>query len=168
MRRPALALLAAVGIAWGAQAAAQDLGTFQSWRAHQFTERSGQVCMMWSSPRKAEGKYTQRGEILAFVSHRPAEERAGIVGFKMGYPFASGEKLRIAIDDRSPVLVPASGDIASDDSPEVNGRLVQWMREGGTMVATGRSRRGTKTVDTYSLSGFTAAYRAISEACGIR
>lgn len=160
---------AAAGVLWGAQAAAQDLGTFsKTWRAHRFTENSGQVCMMWSSPRKAEGNYTQRGEILAFVTHRPAEGRAGIVGFKMGYPFASGEQLKVSIDGGAPVSVPAGGDIAQHDSPDVNRRLVKGMREGGTMVATGRSRRGTKTVDTYSLAGFTAAYRAISEACGIR
>ena len=34
-------------------------------------------------------------------------------------------------------------------------------------MATGLSQRGTKTVDTYSLRGFTAAYQAISKACGV-
>ena len=34
------------------------------------------------------------------------------------------------------------------------------------MVVRGVSSRGTQTTDTYSLSGFTAAYRAINTACG--
>ena len=51
-------------------------------------------------------------------------------------------------------------------SPKVNRRIVREMQGGLEMVATGRSKRGTKTVDTYSLRGFTAAYKAISRACG--
>jgi hypothetical protein len=34
------------------------------------------------------------------------------------------------------------------------------------MVVKGVSRRGTTTVDTYSLMGFMAAQRAIAQACG--
>jgi hypothetical protein len=36
------------------------------------------------------------------------------------------------------------------------------------MIITGFSSRGTKTIDTYSLSGFTAAYTAIGKACGVK
>ena len=41
------------------------------------------------------------------------------------------------------------------------------MRKGRTMVVTGTSTRGTLTTDTYSLSGFTKASRAIAKACGL-
>ena len=34
------------------------------------------------------------------------------------------------------------------------------------MIVQGTSSRGTKTTDTYSLIGFTKAYRAIADACG--
>jgi hypothetical protein len=37
--------------------------------------------------------------------------------------------------------------------------------KGAAMVVVGTSERGTKTTDTYSLKGFTAAYGAISKAC---
>ena len=40
------------------------------------------------------------------------------------------------------------------------------MIKGSKMVAVGTSSRGTKTKDTYSLSGFTKAYKAINKACG--
>ena len=45
--------------------------------------------------------------------------------------------------------------------------LVKSMIKGATMVVKGMSSRDTKTTDTYSLKGFTAAYKAINLACKI-
>ena len=39
------------------------------------------------------------------------------------------------------------------------------MKRGEKMTVEGVSYRGTKTKDTYSLRGFTGAYRAISAKC---
>ena len=169
MKRLILVLAIAAAVASGSvPAAAQYLGRFQDWRAHQFTEEGERVCTMWTQPTKAEGKYTRRGEIFATVSHRPAEDRVGIVSFEMGYPFASGQKLAVAVDGGRAIRLPASGSIVWDDSRDVNRSLIKEMQGGLEMVATGRSQRGTRTVDTYSLRGFTAAYKAISKACGVR
>lgn len=148
-------------------APAEEIGTFRHWRAHHFAEKDGRVCTMWTQPRKAEGNYTRRGEIFVLVNHRPAEKRTGIVSFELGYPFAPDEQLTISIDGGEPVRLPAHDSLAWDDAPEVNQRLVRAMRAGREMVVTGRSRRGTKTTDTYSLLGFTAAYKAISRACKV-
>lgn len=167
MKRPTCAFAIAALAVWAAPSAAQDLGKFKDWRAHHFTEDGKRVCTMWTQPKKAEGNYKRRGEIFAFVSHRPAEKRVGIVSFGMGYPFASGKELAVSIDGNPPIHLPASGSLAWQDSPKINRKLVNAMRGGLRMVATGRSKRGTKTVDTYSLKGFTAAYRAISAACGV-
>ena len=160
--------LAAAAACMAASVSAQELGEFRDWRAHRFTEEGKPVCTMWSQPEKAEGKYKRRGEIFALVNHRPAENRLGIVSFEMGYPFAPGEDLSVSIDGGAPILLPSSGSLAWHDSAEVNVELVKKMRAGNRMVVTGLSQRGTKTTDTYSLSGFTAGYKAISKACGVR
>ena len=163
---PVLAIAVA---AWtAAPAEAQDLGKFQDWRAHHFAEGKNRICTMWTQPRDARGKYTRRGEIFALVNHRPAEKRVGIVSFEMGYPFAPGKKLEVSVDGGEVTRLPASGSLAWHDSREVNRRLVAKMQDGLEMVARGQSQRGTKTVDTYSLRGFTAAYKAISSACNVR
>jgi hypothetical protein len=39
------------------------------------------------------------------------------------------------------------------------------MKAGTRMIVTGISDKGSKTTDTYSLSGFTAALNAIGRAC---
>ncbi|MFP6713227.1 MAG: invasion associated locus B family protein, partial [Rhodospirillales bacterium] len=46
--------------------------------------------------------------------------------------------------------------------------ISRMMIRGKSMTVTGFSARGTKTEDTYSLAGFTAAYNAIGKACGIK
>lgn len=51
---------------------------------------------------------------------------------------------------------------------EEDRKLVKAMKAGSKMVVVGYSSRGTKTTDTYSLSGFTAAYNAISKACNTK
>ena len=168
MKRLVLVLSIAATAAWAIPSAAQDLGRFHDWGAHYFTEEDGnRVCSMWTQPKKAEGKYSRRGEIFALVTHRPADKRVGIVSFEMGYPFASGKKLAVVVDGSAPIRVTTEGEQAWGVSKEVNRRLVKAMQSGLEMVATGRSRRGTRTVDTYSLRGFTAAYKAISKACGV-
>ena len=45
--------------------------------------------------------------------------------------------------------------------------LVESMIRGAALIVRGISSRGTKTTDTYSLRGFTAAYKAIGKACKI-
>lgn len=166
-------VIATLAVVWAAPAAAQDLGRFTDWSAHQFTEEGRRLCLMWTQPKKAEGKYSRRGEVYATVTHRPALQEFGIVVFEMGYPFAPDKGLSVSIDGGSAIRIPADEDEDSEDdsimwhrSPEVNRRLVEAMRGGLEMVATGRSKRGTKTVDTYSLHGFSAAYKEISRACG--
>ena len=174
MNRLTRVLAVAALAAWAAPTAAQDLGRFKDWSAHQFTKEGQRFCVMWTQPKKAEGNYTLRGEIFALVSHRPADQQFGVVSFEMGYPFASGRELSVSIDGGRVIRIPADDESGPEDdslmwhkSPEVNARLVKAMQGGLGMVATGRSKRGTKTVDTYSLRGFSAAYKAISRACGV-
>lgn len=40
------------------------------------------------------------------------------------------------------------------------------MKRGERMIVTGTSAKGTDTKDTYSLAGFSSAYKAISAKCG--
>ena len=46
--------------------------------------------------------------------------------------------------------------------------MVRAMRVGKKLVIQGVSSRGTKTKDSYSLFGFTAAHNAINKACRVK
>ena len=46
--------------------------------------------------------------------------------------------------------------------------VVDAMIRGARLVVKGTSSRGTKTTDTYSLKGFSAAFKAIGKACKVK
>ena len=142
-----------------------EIGLFTDWRAYSYRQNGGTRCTMASAPTKDEGNYTRRGPIWAFVMHRPQDGASGEVGFHMGYPLQNGKTVEVTIGQRSFNLF-ASGEGAYA-WPEDEPSLLAAMRAGSTMVVKGTSSRGTATTDTYSLSGFTAAFRAIGSACGI-
>ena len=53
------------------------------------------------------------------------------------------------------VIIPITGDK----------EIITAMKRGAKAVITGRSSRGTKTEDTFSLKGFTAAVEDASKRC---
>ena len=65
----------------------------------------------------------------------------------------------LAPDQWSQVLDPVGG------RRDLDAKLVRAMRRGKKLMIRGVSQRGTKTTDRFSLTGFTAAHKAISKAC---
>ena len=157
----AVALMAAGAVF--APARADVLGTYKQWTAHSYTERGNEVCSMWSEPTKHEENNRPRGDIYAFVTHRLADDSLNEVSFEMGYPLQAASSVTVTIGKKSfEFITKGSGaySYAADDN-----ELIHAMRNGTTMTVQGTSVRGTKTRDTYSLLGFTNAYRAIGRAC---
>lgn len=157
-----LAVLAAA-----ANANAQEvLGTFNDWTA--FTDKvSGkQICYIGSKPKKAEGNYTKRDDAFVLVTHRPSEKVVGEVSIETGYTYKTGSSPVVTIGDSTFTLF-AKGSNAWAKDASADRKLVAAMKGGSEMVVKGTSSRGTATTDTYSLSGFTAAFNAIGKACGV-
>lgn len=144
-------------------ARAEFLGKFQDWEAHARNDGGAKVCYAASVPTKSEGKYTRRGDVFLLVSHRPGDKMFGFVSMEAGYPYGKTSKISARIGGASFPMFP-DGELAFayEDKP-----LVEAMIRGQDMVVTGTSSRGTLTTDTFSLSGFTAAYGAASKACGV-
>jgi invasion protein IalB len=162
----ATALAAGLGAA-GAQAQSiERIGDYSDWSAFKYLEGGKQVCFMASEPTKAEGNYTQRGKIHAMVTHRPEEKRNDEVSIQAGYPYKEGAPVEIEVGSLKLRLF-TQGESAWTVDKDSDKQLVQAMIKGNTMVVQGTSSRGTNTTDTYSLSGFTRAYEAISKACGL-
>lgn len=142
------------------------LGKFDQWTAYTFTEDGGKVCFMASAPTKSEGKYTTRGEVMAFVTHRVKSKSFDEFQIIAGYEYKADVKVALQIDKNTIELTPKD-DNATADSPEIDKKIVETLRNGSSMIVKGTSKKGTPTVDTYSLKGSTAAYKAITAACKI-
>ena len=135
-----------------------------------FVENDPQECWGVSAPKETvntrDGRVVsvRRGDILLFVSYRPAAGVNGEVSFTGGYPFANGSTVTLDMGDTSFELF-TDGEWAWPASPGDDARIMTAMKRGTNAVLTARSGRGTQTKDTFSLLGFTAAAEEAERRC---
>ncbi|MGE4062385.1 MAG: invasion associated locus B family protein [Rhodospirillaceae bacterium] len=155
--------------AWGAgAAAAQDvtvIGTHGKWTAYTYTENKQPVCYIAAKPDKSEGKYSSRDEVLMLVTHRPAEKAWDVISVVAGYQYKPDTDALLTIGAQKFDLFTTGADRAWARDSKTDRTIVQAMIKGNSAVVRGTSSRGTLTTDTFSLNGFTAAYKAISDTC---
>ena len=144
----------------------KSAGSFKDWQAYTYSDKGKKVCYIASAPLESEPKNVRRSDIFFLVTHRPAQKVTDEVNLYLGYPIKpegpvsveiEGQRFELDIQDENAWTKSAEQDI----------KLVAAMIKGNEMIVRGVSKRGTRTVDHYSLLGFTAAHKAIDKACGI-
>ncbi len=136
-----------------------------------FVESNPTECWIVSAPKKSvntrNGKIVavNRSDTLLFVSFRPKAGVKGEVSFTGGYPFKQGSFVTMKIDQNSYKMF-VDGEWAWPATPGDDAKITTSMKRGRTAVLTGMSSRGTKTEDTFSLLGFTAALQEAEKRCG--
>ncbi len=163
-----LMLMLSLGLGPAAAQNVEPIGSAGKWRAFTFLEDGKTVCYISSEPEKTEGDYKVRGEVHALVTHRPALDSRDVVSLIAGYPLKPDADIVVTIDRKQKFTLFAEKETAWAPDEKTDRALVRAMVRGGTMVVEGTSSRGTKTKDTYSLSGFGKMYQAIGQACGIK
>jgi hypothetical protein len=166
MRYLVIALIAAFTVST-VPASAKQIAAFKGWSAHSEGKGKTRTCWIYSEPVKDEGNYKKRGRIYLLVTHRPGEKTFNQVQFTAGYTYKKGNSVQVAIGAKKFELF-TKGDTAWAWSTKDDRNLATAMRGGARMVVTGQSSRGTKTKDTYSLLGISAAHKAIGKACGVK
>ena len=166
MRYFVIALITAFAVST-APASAKQIAAFKDWSAHSEGKGKTRACWIYSEPVKDEGNYKKRGRIYLLVTHRPGEKTFNQVQFTAGYTYKKDNVVQVAIGAKKFDLF-TNGDTAWARSTKDDRNLATAMRGGARMVVTGQSSRGTKTKDTYSLSGISAAHKAIGKACGVK
>lgn len=162
-----LLVLGAAAVAAGASARAETLlAKHGDWEAFTDREQGKLVCYIGTVPTKSAGKYTTRGRTFLLVTHRPAEKSTNVISLQAGYPYKKGSEVEVAIG-KAALKLFTDDDWAFAPNAAADSAMVKAMIRGSTMVVKGTSSRGTLTTDTYSLSGFTAAYKAIGQACKV-
>ena len=161
-----LLILGSLFVATTANAAQPNLlGEYGDWTAWSYTEGGKTVCYMASTPKKDEGKYTKRGDIYVLVTHRPAEKSFDEVSFVAGYTYNPKAALTVKIGNKTFSNTFTDKDKGWMVNTDEDKKLVEAMKRGDRMIVDGQSNRGTATKDTYSLKGFTTAYKTISAKC---
>ena len=148
----------------------QRVDVQKDWAVFVAGEGSSKVCWIVSVPEEKSatrgGKTVtvQRGDIFLMVSIRPGDKVKNEVSFISGYPFKPGSKVDVTVGSNTQQMF-TDGENAWLPSGAEDDRAVQRFRAGAKARVKGESARGTTTVDTFSLSGFTAAIKSASSRC---
>lgn len=154
-----------------AQAAPDRVAAHNDWTV--FVTGSPPECYIVSQPtrsaaqRDGQAVEVDRGDIRLFVRFNAGDGVKNEVSFTGGYPFRADNAVRLEIGSAGYDLAPGEGDSNgwSWPRPEDDAVIVAAMKRGSTATVTGVSTRGTTTVDTFSLSGFTAAVNDAESRC---
>ena len=169
--RIALGLLLGFALLSPAMAAEPTfLSKHGDWTAHVGVEAGRKTCFAWSNPAKSKGNYSTRGEVVAYITiYNPSPQgddyyAGGQISIAAGYKYKKDGKVVASIGNDKFDLF-SSENTAWANGADGDKKLIAAMKAGNRMIVNGSSWRPTKTTDTYSLKGFTAAYNAIRAAC---
>jgi invasion protein IalB len=145
--------------------AQEVLSSHGDWTAYAYKENGQKVCYIASRPAKQEGSFKKRSEPYAIVTRREAGKDSEEISVTAGYPYKENGKVEVSIGGALFTLF-TENDWAWAQNEAGDKEMVAAMVHGTSMTVKAESRVGTSSIDTYSLNGFSAARKAIAEACG--
>lgn len=145
------------------------LGVSKDWTAYQATTAEGKVCYALSTPKTSAPTTGARDPIYIIISTwlgRNVKDELQIVP---GYLYKEGEPVYAQVGNNKTEFFAKNdakaGSAWVKEIPD-EAKLVRAMRSGSKIVVTGVSSKGSKTTDTYSLSGIATALERAHTACG--
>ena len=123
---------------------------------------------MIAQPENSEGEYKVRGRVrLVVYRNKDRKDNKNVVGIDFGYSFPDNSSALVEIDNKKKFKLNTFGQTAwTGSKSNTDDKIINEMTKGNTLIAFGVSKRGTKTKDTYSLSGFAEAFKKITSYCG--
>jgi len=161
----ALALTAVIGAP--AAAVAQDqtrLGAFKYWSAFTADAPDGKVCWAATAPVSTDYSGESRSDVFLMVSMWPSRGIKNEVSIISGYRMDEKRTAQAKIgSDTYSFFTSADG--AWLETRREEDQMVKSMKAGAKASVTGYSEGGSRSNDSFSLLGFTAAYKAAQKAC---
>ncbi len=142
-----------------------NLGTFGDWRAYAYVDESGKVCYLAGKPKKSDSEQRRRGDVFLMVTHRPGVTNE--VSALVGYSVKSNSKVVLAVGDQKFDLF-SEDDTAWAKDAKVDAAIIAALNKGTAATIDAMPVRGAATKDNFSLAGFSKAYKAINDSCGIK
>jgi invasion protein IalB len=168
-----MAVAAAAVAAMAGEAAAQMVersGAQRNWSVFQSGSGRERVCFIGSKPTASTARRgnqrvdVNRGDIWLMVANRPGQNVRNEVSMIPGYEFRQGSAVKLEVGRESFDLF-TDGDKAWAADGAADDRIVASLRRGSEAKVTGTSSRGTTTVDTFNLGGFSAALEDAQKLC---
>lgn len=141
------------------------LGEFRDWTAYSATESTGPVCFALARPSEVSPSPDDFTEAWLYLTNRPSESVRNELNLVAGFTFAPDTRATATVSGQSFELF-TDKDAAWLLDPAQNESLAGALRAGSTVVFEGTSDKGIRITETFSLSGATAASRAIENCTG--
>ena len=87
-----------------------------------------------------------------------------VVQIEAGYNYKIGSDINVNIDNGDYIFYTTE-DLPGAAWTKEDNKVIYAMKKGLKLIVTGESSRGTITNDTYTLKGFTASYKKLTEEC---
>lgn len=147
-----------------AQNAPVVLKEFNAWSLHQSRDTSHNICYAVTKPIQKAPKSANRAAVVFYVTTWPKDGVRNQVSVKLGYPINAEKGVFVEVDGTS-FKLSARDERAYVYDATRELKLIEAMKKGSKMIVKATSKRGTRTTDTYSLSGISAALKALSNEC---
>jgi hypothetical protein len=160
----AVVVLSALAVAPALAQSVKQLGVFHDWSAYSATSGTGQICFVVTKPASVTPSPDGYGQGYLYLTDRPDEKIANEFNLIAGFKLAADQPASLTVDGQAyPLFV--RGDSAWLKDPAQGGNLAGSIRAGASLVVDLVSDQGVKVRESFSLSGATAASKAMSDAC---
>jgi hypothetical protein len=134
-------------------------GVFSDWTAATYGTGSAKICYAFTKPQSSHPALSRRGPAMLTITERHGSRDE--VSLTPGFTYAKKPAVSLLAGKTKIPFYVEDNTAFTDDVPEA---LAAFARESTTTV-TSTGPKGSKISDQFSLSGFSAAYKAISKAC---
>ena len=143
-----------------------QIDQFNDWSVLRQETDAGRLCYIPGEPIEKKGDYNKsnRGETRVFVTHGPGKAERDVVSIVAGYVFKKQSEVELNIDGNKQSFFTLE-DRAWSFGQDEDKKIIRNMKRGNKLTVTGVSSRGNKTIDVYSLSGFTKAKQMLDKIC---
>ena len=145
----------------------KKMGTHKDWETYIINTEKGKVCFAQSKPVLQAPKTSSR-EARLFISFRPGENIANEISVTGGYEFNNKNLVKITSGKNKYEFDLIQDGFAwmSDKNNKLEKKMIKTMKKGSRIMVAGHTQNGSRTIDHYSLLGFTKAYNATKANCG--
>ncbi len=149
------------------QAFSQQLDNiYDDWSVFTLDQKGKKVCYIASSPTKKSGNYKKRGEPYLLVTSRSAD--VDEISTSSGYAYKRNSTVAADVDGKEKFQLFTSvevQDVAWARNASQDKKIVDAMVKGNKINIKAESQVDTQSEDTYSLRGFSKAYKRMKDLC---
>jgi invasion protein IalB len=151
----------------GTPSGAEALGEFGDWQAKTLSQQGVTLCYISSAPSVESPAFAGRNATGLLVTHAKDGVARDQVSVALGFAPRKGSSVSLKIGKRSFTLQKVQGERAWSSSDAQDRQIVAAMKKADSLVLRATGPNGRTGEERYSLSGFSAAYEKIAEACGL-